>query len=194
MKNLLIAIPTAKYIEPETFKSIYDLEIPEGYEVTFEIFKDDNIAQIRNFIADWTIKGYDYLFSVDSDITFPPDTLKKLLSHDKDIITGVYRQRVDNVLELYDINQHRLSENSRSTLGTQVFEIGGCGFGCVLVKSEVFRTIGYPQFEYHSALDHAHTFSEDNDFCKKARDRGYKLWVDPTVLCGHIGSTTLFVD
>ncbi len=33
MKKILIAIPTARYIEAETFKSIYDLEVPEGYDL-----------------------------------------------------------------------------------------------------------------------------------------------------------------
>lgn len=37
-KNILIAIPTAKYIESDTFKSIYDLIIPEGCKVTYQHF------------------------------------------------------------------------------------------------------------------------------------------------------------
>jgi hypothetical protein len=36
IKTILIAIPTAKYIESETFKSIYDLIIPNGYKVQFQ--------------------------------------------------------------------------------------------------------------------------------------------------------------
>ena len=60
MKTILIAIPTNKYIEPETFKAIYDLEIPEGYTTTFQYFYGYQVDQIRNLIANWAVK-YDYL-------------------------------------------------------------------------------------------------------------------------------------
>jgi hypothetical protein len=61
MKKILIAIPTARYIEAETFKSIYDLEVPEGYEVTFQYFYGYRVDQVRNLIADWVVRGFDYL-------------------------------------------------------------------------------------------------------------------------------------
>ena len=78
IRTILIAIPTDKYIHPETFKSIYDLVIPIGYKIEFQYFYGYRIDQVRNLIADWG-KNYDYLFAVDSDIVFPKDTLELLL-------------------------------------------------------------------------------------------------------------------
>jgi len=186
-KKILIAIPTAKYIEPDTFKSIYDLEIPDGYEVDYQHFYGYNIDQVRNLIADWVVKDYDYLFAVDSDISFPPDTLKKLLSHDAAFITGVYRQRLPGyIVELYDKDLKRIEYNQIPK--NKVIEIGGCGLGCSLIHTSVLKDVGYPQFEYHSAIDHNNTFSEDVDFCKKAREIGYQIFADTSVVCDHIGS------
>ena len=197
LKTILIAIPTAKNIEVETFKSIYDLEVPEGYRTEFQYFYGYNIDQVRNLIAHWAVH-YDYLFSVDSDIAFKPDTLKKLLSHDKDMVSGLYIQRKfdQHTLEIYEHNgtggvSHMPYEKLK---GRRLVEIAGCGFGCVLVKSEVLRAVGYPQFEYHSAIDHAHTISEDNDFCRKAMQRGFRIWADPSIQCRHIGSHVFEVD
>ena len=195
MKKILIAIPTARYIEADTFKSIYDLEIPKGYEVTYQHFYGYRVDQVRNLIADWVVRGFDYLFSVDHDITFPPDTLKKLLSHDQDLVTGVYRQRLEpQQLEIYEPFGTRMSAEDLYSKDWKLVGIGGCGFGCVLVKKEVFASVEYPQFEYHPALDHGNTISEDTDFCKKAIAKGFKLWCDPSILCGHIGSTTMRVE
>lgn len=197
-KRILIAIPTARNIEADTFKSIYDLEVPEGYETTFQYFYGYNIDQIRNLIADWVVKGFDYLFSVDSDIAFPPDTLKKLLAHDKDIVSGLYIQRKpgQHILEIYEDNGRGGVTNVpyAKIAGHRQYEIAGCGFGCVLVKAEVMRAIPYPHFKYYSALDHKNTISEDVDFCQKARERGFKLWADATILCRHIGQTEFIVD
>jgi FkbM family methyltransferase len=191
-KKILIAIPTARYIEADTFKSIYDLEIPEGYETTFQTFYGYRVDQVRNLIADWVVQGFDYLFAVDHDVTFPPDTLKKMLAHNCDLISGVYRQRLEpQAIEIYDLNQNRMA--MEQIYGKELVMIGGCGFGCVLVRKEVFVSVGYPQFEYHHALNHANTISEDTDFCRKAMAKGFTLWCDPSILCGHIGSTTMHV-
>lgn len=192
VKTILIGIPTAKYIETETFKSIYDLEVPEGYKVDFQYFYGYNIDQIRNLIAHWAA-NYDYLFSVDSDIAFAKDTLKKMLAHNKDMVSGIYRQRKPDqqILEIYTKNEHGGVTNIpfESIKNAGLFEIESCGFGCVLVKSEVIRAIGYPQFVYKSALDHKDTISEDIYFCKKAKELGYKIYADSSIICDHIGAT-----
>lgn len=195
-KNILIAIPTDKYIEPETFKSIYDLEIPEGYNTEFQFFYGYSVHQIRNLISEWA-KYYDYLFSIDSDIVVPKDSLKKMLNADKDIISGLYIQRIPNthILEVYMENENGGMDNIPYELikDRSISEIAGCGMGCCLIKSEVFKTIPYPQFEYHSALDHKDTVSEDIDFCIKARNHGFRIWADPSIICDHIGKTRFIV-
>lgn len=196
-KTILIAIPTAKNIEAETFKSIYSLEVPRGYKTQFQYFYGYNVEQVRNLIADWVVKGFDYLFSVDSDIAFPPDTLKKLLAHDKDLVSGVYIQRNADahVVELYEHTANGGTTNIpwQKIQGKGLVRIAGCGFGCVLVKKEVFAKIGYPQFKYHSALDHRNTVSEDVDFCAKAIAAGFELYTDTSIICDHIGSYTFKV-
>ena len=191
--KILIAIPTAKYIESETFKSIYDLKIPEGYEVHFQTFYGYNIDQVRNLIADWVVRGFDYLLSVDSVIIMPNDALEKMLAHDKDLVSGIYRQRLPvQTLEVYDAAMRNIPPEQLPQ--NQLIRIGGCGFGCVLVKQKVFTDIGYPQFEYHSAINHNDTFSEDVDFCKKATEKGFELYADTSIICDHKGTTLYSVS
>jgi FkbM family methyltransferase len=192
-KKILIAIPTAKNIEVETFKSIHDLVVPMGYTTEFQYFYGYRIDQIRNLIADWMVKGdYDYLFSVDSDITFPADTLDRFINHDQDMVTGVYRQRkAEQIIEIYNGMGHNVAWHELSMAATasenHLIEVGGCGFGCVLIKKEVFTDIPYPHFEYHVSLNHNNTISEDVDFCRKATDKGFTIWCDTQIQCGHIG-------
>jgi FkbM family methyltransferase len=186
IKNILIAIPCKNDIEADTFKSVYDLIIPEGYKAHFQYFFGYAVDQVRNLIADWTVKGYDYLFAVDHDMIFATDTLQKLLAANKPVVSGVYRQRLEpQTIEIYDQTLRHMPYEHLHNRG--LIEVGGCGFGCVLVKKEVFADVGYPQFVYHHALDHAHTFSEDLDFCKKAREKGHAIWCDTSIVCGHMG-------
>jgi len=199
VKRILIAIPTNRNIEAQTFKSVYDLIVPEGYDVTFQYFWGYQVDQVRNLIAHWVIhQNFDYLFAVDSDIAFEPDTLVKMLSHDKDIISGIYIQRIEGT---HTIEIMRRNETGGVTHvnwgdinGQGLVSIDGCGFGCVLVKGEVFRAIPYPHFLYHSAINHANTLSEDVHFCNQARAHGFTLWADTSIICDHIGSSTYRVD
>jgi FkbM family methyltransferase len=197
VKNILVAIPTSKYIEPETFKSIFDLDVPEGYKLDFQYFYGYQIDQIRNLIADWA-RRYDYLFSVDSDIILPKDTLKKMLAADKDVISGLYIQRIPNThtLEVYmdtpnggctNIPYHLIKD-------TGVVKIAACGMGCALIKGNVFRNLEYPHFFYKSALSHNDTVSEDVYFCSKARDAGFDIWADSSIMCDHKGSSYFKVE
>ena len=195
-KKILIAIPTNKYIEPETFKSVYDLDVPDGYQTDFQFFYGYQIDQIRNLIAEWAMR-YDYLFSVDSDIVLPKDTLVKMINADKDIISGMYIQRIPgtHTLELYIDTGNGGCTNIpiEDIEGEGIVEIVACGMGCALIKGEVFRTLDYPHFYYQSALDHKDTVSEDIYFCKKAREQGFSVWADETIRCEHIGNSKFLV-
>jgi glycosyltransferase involved in cell wall biosynthesis len=188
-KTILIAIPTAKYIEPETFKSIYDLIIPSGYTVEFQYFYGYVISQVRNLVAHWGLR-YDYLFCVDSDIVFESNTLVKMLNSGKNIISGCYVQRLhNNTLELFEANGlGGVKPISTDRLNGKLIQIDACGFGCVLINSQVLRDMKYPWFVYHEALDHKDTISEDIYFAAKAKEAGYTLYADTSIICKHIGS------
>ncbi len=196
MKKVLIAIPTNKYIEPDTYKAIYDLKVPEGFKVEFQFFYGYQIDQVRNLIAHWG-EHYDYLFSVDSDISFPKDTLERMLKHDVDMVSGLYIQRIPGThsLEIYESGDHGGSRRIpwNKCKDNPFFEIVACGMGCCLIKSKVLREVGYPYFTYHSALDHNNTVSEDVDFCRKARQKGFKIFADTTIRCKHSGNSTFEV-
>ena len=63
------------------------------------------------------------------------------IDHDVDVVSGIYRQRKDNqVLEIYGEHGGNLDWSDISD--NKLFKIGGCGFGCVLVKREVFESVG----------------------------------------------------
>lgn len=196
MKTILIAVPTNKYVETETMKSIYDLDVPEGYKTELQFFYGYQVDQIRNLIADWA-KNYDYLFSVDSDIVLPRDSLRKMINADKALVSGLYIQRIPNThtLEVYKDNGIGGTTNIpyEEIQGRGLVQIAGCGFGCALIKGEVFRNMEYPHFYYKSAINHKDTVSEDIYFCAKARSLGYELYADTSIICDHIGNTKFMV-
>lgn len=191
MKTIMIGVPTDRFIESDTFKSIYDLEIPDGYCMCFYPYVSNQIDDIRNKIVNES-KKYDYLLFVDSDMILPKDTLIKMIEADKPIISALYIQRIPktHTLEVYMDNENNGVTNIPYELIEHrgIVEIAACGMGCCLIKTEVFHKMEYPYFVYTSAITHDNTISEDIYFCLKARRNGFTVWADETIRCDHIGN------
>jgi len=190
MHKLLIAIPTSRYIETECFQCLYEQKIPNCKTELF-VPNSYSIDISRNTIAKYAMDNkFDYVFYLDSDIMLPKNGIKNLLSHDKDIVSGVYAYkqlgRNDVVLKRYTKDDPEdyddLSVNEVIESKNRIISVDGFGFGCVLLKTEVFKNIKFPYFVYTQNL------GEDIYFCQKAKLAGFELLVDTKVLCGHVGT------
>lgn len=185
--KILLAIPSARYIETECVTSLFEME--KTGDIELFIPKSYSVDVGRNIIAKYAQEnGFDYIMWVDSDMILPKNTLVRLLSHDKDIVAGVYSYKVlgnkevvakrfqDETREEYDnLTIKEIKESSG------LIEVDGFGFGCVLTKVSVFKEIPYPWFIYTQEM------GEDIFFCRKAQNEEYKLWLDTDVICGHVG-------
>lgn len=145
----------------------------------------------RNHVAkvacDDIEKDTDYVFWVDSDIELPADAISRLVSHGDPFVTGIYFQRLEPHYPLVAIQLPTPKKDYSGSFQWIIkwpenayFPADGCGFGCVLTSVKLLRDINQEWFKYER-------FSEDFDFCVKARKLGYKLMVDSNVLCGHLG-------
>ncbi|NLB80942.1 MAG: hypothetical protein GX800_04885 [Clostridiaceae bacterium] len=178
--KVLIAMPTARYIETHTFLSVYNLERPKDVETPFVAIEGYSVDTSRNMIVKEAIEQKaDYILWVDSDMILPEDALIRLLSHNKDIVTGAYAFKDIKSQDLiaFKIGGGQMEFSSINGLT----EVGAIGFGCCLTKTEIFDKIEFPYFVF------GEDFGEDIYFCKKARAAGFKIYIDPDVKCGHIG-------
>ncbi len=200
MKKILIAIPTSRYIENHTFQSVYDLTVPDGNKTELSIVQGYAVHQARNILVNNAIEKHcDYIFFVDGDVILPKDILKGLIDDDKDIICGYYLKKIEEqrICELCGNNPS--DPNSEVTPNivetdlpatTGVYGIRACGFGCTLIKVDVFKKMLEAEpdklcFDY--VWQKGRVISEDFLFCKRAEALGYKIFVDTRYKCGHIG-------
>jgi hypothetical protein len=156
----------------------------------------------RNGLVQHVLRGdYDYLWFVDQDAKLNPRTLERLLRWNKDIIGAfcvmqgdwtlpalfngargdgrhniVTGEAAEYLNEYADItsNEPQILDNDEGLV-----ELDFTGCHCLLIKREVLETIPHPWFA--DILG-----KEDKFFCLKAKKYGYKVFVDMSVIAGHI--------
>jgi len=203
-RGIQIGIPIIGDMSDAIFYSFLSLRKPPGTKLTKVRGQGADMARntiIRALEKDW-------LFFMDSDQTFHPETLMRLLSWELPIVSGLYFKSpgkpvphaykyawqdgghlyiglVDEVFRFLSRYKDKLIGDPPATIlpaqREDLIECDGLGAGCLLVHRRVFEAIEDPWFKYSdkSAL------GEDFDFCRKAQAAGFKIYIDPGVICGH---------
>ena len=73
----------------------------------------------------------------------------------------------------------------------EIFEVEGCGFGAVMMRTEVLEAVAN---KYHTLFEPLPGFGEDLSFCMRARGCGYRIWCDPRIQAGHKAATIVTRD
>lgn len=137
--------------------------------------------------------GYDALLLVDPDMTFPAEALLGLLAHgDLDVVGATYAQCCEGgPTHGFEIEGPPSRINvSRGGPPREVSSIP-CGF--MLIRRRVLDAIvalgDEPFFRFPWDRGAHNSVSEDYDFCRRVREIGFKVHVDPelSLAMGHIG-------
>jgi hypothetical protein len=184
--RILIGVPTCEYARRADFYDHLDaLDKPVGTYISRS--HGPSPARNRNLIIAEAIKlDCTHVFFVDDDMAFKPDTLMRLLAHDKDIVTGLYLMRPNPhqpiIFQSVDATgrcSHRYLDETDSGL----IEIVNCGLGVCLINTRVFKAMSNPwvtlgQIEQDNWCDDIHFFN-------KAREAGFKIYCDVDTPAGH---------
>jgi len=178
--RIALGLPTNRLIKPKTVKSLLELAARKKLEIIVST-KGYNCAENRNYIAAQAIKkGCTHLLHVDDDMIYEPDTLDKLLAHDKDIVGGLYKTK-------YEVQDYVIEYLNTDVMPDKLFECAALGTGLLLVKTEVYKKTPQPWYGYVWFDNGMVKESVDWVFCKNARKAGFKVWCDPQVTAKHIG-------
>lgn len=119
-----------------------------GIEIAIINLQGSMISQERNSIAETALReNCDYLFWIDSDMSFPPDALVRLIAHDKDIVGATYNKKSEPFETL-----GRFAGPKPEKMG-DLHEALLLPGGMLLVKAEVYRKMKFPMYfeSYHWA-------------------------------------------
>lgn len=194
MKKVLIAVPCMDTVSARFAQCLATLKKVDQCIVSFLI--GSLVYDSRNKLASMAVEmEADYIFWLDSDMVFTPDTLERMMAvldehKEIDILSGLYFRRAQ---PFTPVLFSKLEENAEGTVDFAdyksvpegLFEIAGCGFGCVLMRTECLLDIAAKEGGgvWFTPIKNA---GEDCSFCLRARNEGYKIYCDSDISLGHM--------
>lgn len=147
--------------------------------------------------------GADYLLCVDADLGFDPRAVIRLMNSGKDFTGGVYPGRKGNGFTFRPVTE----PDGKIVMcpETKLLKMEYIPAGFMLLTREAISKMRnkYPELYYspkdpRSQTESAYCFfntevwdgefwGEDYVFCRRARDAGLEIWVDPLIEFNHAG-------
>lgn len=158
-----------------------------------------HLSTLRNKILNFTsVNNFDYCLSIDSDILVPSNILKKLLSHKKDVVSGVifngylvnptHPWKYPNIMRLHSSGKFEHIANSYvkkspTLTDSKLTRIDGTG-AMVLISKDVCKDTKYG----------FHEQGEDLFWSLDCLRKGFNLYADYSVHGFHAMTKDLLVD
>lgn len=200
MTKTMIAIPCMDMIHTAFVQSLMQADLKPLGQISVRFQKNTLVYDGRNILSICAIQdGYDQILWLDSDITFP-DNMPEILTETMqttgaDMVTGVY---VNRHVSPHPILYRHIAPPGRTTDGTvgkrvetyepvphnTTFPVAGAGFGCVMTKTSLIRTVLEKYGPPFTPLPWA---SEDISFCYRVNQLGKKIVATSRITIGHVG-------
>lgn len=194
--KLMIGMPHRDTVAMEWCLAFRNLQV--NVPSMFTTSRGTPIDLARNEIVRSALDAnVDWVFFLDTDVSCPPDIIPRLLAHNLPIVTGVYYTRAPPIEPAI---WHEIAPSGKRAISFnpgQMVECDFIGMGCCLIHTSVFKNLEKPHFEWTLGFEDPKNpgtgRSEDFDFCKKARNRGYKIYADTSLICKH-GISNAYTD
>ncbi len=187
-----------------------------GYEVLVRLPVGGSllVADRNRIIQMFWESGADYLLCIDNDLAFDPNYIVRFIEQmtqtDKDFIGGVYPSRDGEGFNFRPALEPdgRISQCKDTGLLKMEYIPAGCMLfsrNMIGKMREHFPELYYSPKDKRSKAESAFCFfdtevwegefwGEDYVFCRRVREAGFDIWVDPTIMFNHAGITGALME
>ena len=152
------------------------------------------ISENRNKLAEQALTvGAEWIWYVDDDHIFPPDTLLRLLAHNVSVVSGLYLNRAAPYIpHMYNREEENgaVYPHCLTTDDVGLRPVLSTGAGCLLVRTEVLKQLEPPYWRIGQIR--SDVAGDDIDFCRRVRAKGFSIWCDTDVRVGHFTSAIVY--
>lgn len=189
-----IGILTGKGPACDTLSEWIEREVPRD-QVQVRRIDGNQIAWQRNVVIQAMRPDDEWVLFVDADCVPPAGALPRLLSHHVGVVGGLIIERVAPfavcaVQSLEPFVRYQIEDFPYEARDLRPVVSVGTGF--MLVQREVFNALPRPWFRCGQIPGGEDLLAEDLDFCLRAAQVGYPVFLDPVVRVGHEIKATLW--
>lgn len=187
MPEGFVAIPCGVQARSSLFwQCVEDLERPPGWRVPARTARGSSPAANRNLLARQALEeGYEWVFWLDDDLEFRPDTLVRLLAHEVSAVVALSYRRQPPFeplwLDACPGGGLQWAEVQDPALGLQ--RLAAATSGALLTHRSVLEAVGDPWWTLGQFS--RQEWQDDIWFCTRLREEGLALYGDPLVRVGH---------
>ena len=195
----MIAVPCMDMVQTNFMESMMGLISAGDCQVSYT--KSSLVYDARNMLASKALNGcFDRILWLDSDMVFRPDLLIRLakdMDEGREMVSAVYFKRKPPFTPIcyktleYSEHDNKPAYKLEPYLDypkDDVFQAAGCGFGAVMMTTDLIRKVaerfGYP-FSPMMGI------GEDLTFCWRVGQLGVPIWCDSRIKVGHSGVMTV---
>jgi len=133
--------------------------------------------------------GADWLVVTAFDVAWKPDTIIRLMAHDKDVVGSICMSQYwpHRWHAMVDYREDECAWGMVANRQRGLQRVDGIGGGFWLMKVSVFDRVEEPWFEFKT-VDKKRTHPEDLSFSRKALAAGVELYVDWETPIAHSAS------
>jgi hypothetical protein len=169
------------------------------------------VAERNRIVEDFYRSEATHLLCIDSDLGFPAEAVLAMLNADKEFIAGVYPARSEDKTNEYLIRP-KLNDNSIIVQEGHLLSAEYIPAGFMLLSRSAVQKMRdkFPELYYQPRMEerkdeHAYLFfntevyegefwGEDYVFCRRAREAGIDIWVDPLIQFDHNGKIGMLFE
>ena len=192
-----IPYPNNAYPHDRCVESVNALKRCPDFDIDLRTVQGASIARGRNLLVtessavNQTDFDFDYYLSLDADIEFTVDDVRKLIARDLDIVSGGYQMRGKPDMACAgwfgDVNSERLDYVRWKS--KELCRVDWVGAGFLLIKKGIFQSMAFPYFEelwitYNNG--NVVFWGEDIGFCMSAVRDGFNIFCDMDVKVYHL--------
>lgn len=166
------------------------------------------VAERNRLIKQFLATDCTHMLCIDSDIGWPPQAVLAMIKHEKDFVAGLYPARGPENVFLF----RPVEREDGSLLANEqgLFKMNFIPAGFMMIKRHVLERLcakfsdkyfepkaekmkhesGYCLFE--TEVFEGEFWGEDYVFCKRVREAGFEIWIDPMVEFDHAGKRGAF--
>ncbi len=175
--KLAIAIPNSGVIKSQTVNSLLGLVKTLKCEYYTLLQEGSILHAIRENLVKKAIElKCTHLLFIDSDMVFEKDSFERLLKRKRDIVGVTYNTRKLPPQKI-------LWKQGKG----KFYETTAVPTGFMLIDLKVFKDLPHPWFFWEVNEQGETITGEDYWFCTKAREKGFKVWVDISIPIKHLG-------